>query len=507
MQSVRDLTRLGYVSRLVDIRTTSPDFRMTGRVKAVLVAVVAAAGVLAGSVLVLLDAIAPAMLSLTGDQEGTILAVFRLVAAAYAIHAVLSTAGASARGLSTPADAKILGHAGYTRADVFLTREIVPAVLGALGVLAGLTLFAALASLRWGPSWSVIGADYGLAVALVIGALLLRFGLMARFSSLRRGPALPLQIGVVVASFVVGVVTGGFLLPMYLEGISLVQVSSVVIDWLISGPNSWALWAGAGAAAAVGSVLLVLSYDSTWNETVDAIDSPPEKRDLRLPRKAWARLVALPVVAWRETHRSDAFELVMAQRVGLSVGAFGLGVASFGRAGLDLPAELAVGLLFGVPVTSAGVLFGVTSLPALRGLLPVLSSSRLGSRGVSSAVAVASVWSLATVSWGTVPIVLTFSDLPAGAVLAVWASGVLVSPGVFHTADSLLPTRATTGSSERIRQGTPASLLVALLALLLGLGAWAALRVDLPVLVLIVAAAAVTTVAVLALRPPIGGYR
>lgn len=507
MPSLSSVVRLGYVTRLVDIRAMSPDFRLTRRVKAVLLGVGVVAVVATGGALALVDAIAPSILEILGHPGQIVAAVLRLAAVAYAVHVVLSATGASARALTSPPDAKILGHAGYSRADVYVARELVPLLLGALATVLTMVLLTVLATTRWGIDRAEVGPDLALALCAVLGALTLRLGLTAHLSSLHTGLSPSLQMGLLLAAVVAGGVTGGLLLPVYAGDVGLSDISAAAIDWITSGPNAWILWIVTAGCALAGLTLLVLSRPAGWGKSVDSARPGALRRGPTLPRSAWARLAALPLVARRDRGRTDTSELVISQRVALALGVFGLGLASFGRTGLDLPYELAVGLVFGTPVASAGLLFGVTSLPALRGLLPVLTSSPLGSAGVSSAVAVASSWTLVTVSWPCLLLVWAFSDLPFPTVVAVWAGGVLLAPSLFHVADCVLPTRAATGSGERIRQGTPASLLVAVLALLAGGATWALLHLEVPLPLMVAASAAVTLTAVLLVRPPIGGYR
>ncbi|OLT16829.1 hypothetical protein BJF80_05885 [Serinicoccus sp. CUA-874] len=507
MPSLSSVARLGYVTRLVDIRAMSPDFRLTRGVRAVLLGVAVVAVVAAGAVLALVDAIAPSVLDILGHPGQIVSAVLRLAAAAYAVHVVLSTTGASARALTSPPDAKILGHAGYSRADVYVARELAPVLIGALATILTLVLLTVLATTRWAVDRAEVGPDLALALCAVMGALTLRLGLTARLSSLQTGPSRSVQTGLLLAAVVAGGVTGGLLLPVYAGDVGLSEISAAAIGWITSGPNGWILWIVTAGSALTGVALLVLSRHAGWSESVDSTRRGALRRGPTLPRSPWARLATLPLVARRDRGRSDASELVIAQGVGLVLGVFGLGLASFGRTGLDLPHELAVGLVFGTPVASAGLLFGVTSLPALRGLLPVLISSPLGAAGVSSAVAVASSWTLVTVSWPSLPLVWAFSDLSFPTVVAVWASGVLLAPSLFHVAECVLPTRATTGSGERLRQGTPASLLVAVLALLTGGATWASLHLEVPLPLMVMASAATTLTAVLLVRPPIGGYR
>lgn len=503
---VADAVRLALVSRLVDIRTTAPDFRVTPAIRALALAAGVAAAALLGSAVVLLHQLGPALLRMLGSTTDALPAVVRLLGLAGAVHLLCAVSGRGARELASPSDGRILDHAGRSRGRILVLREVLPATVTAASFLAA-AVGTVLLGRSWGTAWGAVLPSLGLATALLVAATLLRIALVAR---LARGwaPATGRRTVLAVGGCLVGGALLGAPAVQLLAGQrTLEESASSAVRWLWSDASSAPLWLTALVLVVLAGVLAVGIPRRGWEDGF--ADRAPvttmPRRAGRLPGRPWWVVAALPVTSLRERARSDASEAVAGWRMSVFAGAFGIGLAVAGRTGLALPRELAEGLLFGAPIAAAAGIYGVASMAAHGRVGRALAGSALSGARLSTATAVASLWSTALASWAVLPLTWAFSDLTASRVLVTWAAGLVLAPSVFHVPDCLLPARARTTSPLRLRQSSPAALVTALLGTLGAAAWWWATTRGVPggVALLVVAASALLEIVIV--RPRNGG--
>lgn len=503
--TVQRAVELRRASVLVDLRQMSPDFRVTRRVRWALFGAAVLAALLVGSAAVVVASTGGRVLDLLGDPSVLLPAAVRLVAVGGVVHIVLAAGGRSARELSAPVDGRILGHAGFSRREVYLCREVLPAVLSGTG----LCLLGGVLVLLGVTAWSVPGdrlwPELLLLLLTVTGAVVLRVGTTA-WLTVWRAPDHRRTVGTLVLAALAGL-GAGTLARSWDGGVpDMAALSRAALSWVVSERSAAALLLGGGAMLVAGLVAAVVASRHPVGTPLGVDDALRPRPRIGLPRRPWCALVVMPLYAVRDRGRSDAVDAVIGWRMVSVAGLFGLGLAVTGRTGLDLPAELAAGLVLGAPFAAAVATYGVTSPAAHRGALRVLTASPTGPTTVSAAIAGGGIAAGAAGSWAVVPIVWSVSSSAASQLLCLWTAALVLAPTAVHVADCLLPGQQHS-SSVRLRPTPWHSMFSALLFGLAAAGAWWWVGEGLPASALLLPAGVLALFLVASVRPRPGGVR
>lgn len=492
------------VSKLVDIRIVAPEFRPT-RVVIVVLAIAALfiAGIFSSIVVVAVVA-GPIVLGFLGPVDYILSATMRGLGVFFLIHHLLSFSGRDAREVRAPADAAILAHAGCTNGQIVTARVFLPVAVETAIMVFSLLGCGLVGVLSWGLSASTMTSSLTLALGLTVSGALVRGSAMAVLAMSGVSPTLLRSLTWCVVAVLAGVMSAGFIVPAMLGQHDLRESSVKVSRALLSGKGT------AGLAAAVG-VMTGAALLGCWylrHRAWDAlpVNSQPMGQPMRLPlpRSAWARLVVLPLAVLRDSLDSEAGEFLISVRTAALTASFGVGALVVGRVPHFVPPEAAWGLAAGGPFVAAGLSHGVCSVNSVRVVLPYLTSSPLGDRGVASALAVSQLVLAAPMGIATVPLLLVASDIPWGSALTAWLIGAVSVPGIMLIADCLFPARLPAESNGRVRQHPLASLLAALMSLGVVATAVTILQKDVPAVLAILAGAVFTATVSLVSRLPRG---
>ncbi|MCJ8504123.1 hypothetical protein MRU69_04480 [Kocuria flava] len=503
--SVRRAVELRRAAVLVDLRQMSPEFRVTPAVRWALAGALGLAALLAGSAVVVVASAGGRVLALVGDPSELLPALVRLVAVAGVVHIVLSTGGRSARGLSAPVDGRILGHAGYGRREVYVVREVLPAVLSGAGFLLAGGALVLLGVHAWSVPGAVLRPELLLLVLSVTGAVALRIGATA-WLSVWRAPDHRRTVAVCVLAAVAGVATG-LLARTWAGGVpDAASLSRAVLSWVVSERSTLALLLAGAAMLLAGLAAAAVAARHPLETPLGVDDALRPRPRVGIPHRPWWALVLLPLCSVRDRGRSDAVDAVIGWRVAGAAGLFGAGLAATGRTGLELPAEMATGLVLGAPFAAAVATYGVTSPAAHRGALRVLTASPMGAVPVLTAIAAGGAVAAAIGSWAVVPLVWAAGSAGFAQLLALWAAALVLAPAVVHVADCLLPGQQHV-SAVRLRPTPWQSIAAALLFGPAAAGAWWWVRAGLPAGALVLLALCLSLLLVASVRPRPGGSR
>lgn len=492
------------VSKLVDVRIVSTDFRWTGTVRIILLAVFASLAMLLGLILMLLGAIGPAVISFLGPINQVVPVALRGFGLLFLIHHVLSISGQIARDVRSPADATILAHAGYTRWQVIVARLLFPISLETTVMATFLALCASLAICAWGVQITIVLPSLGLSMALTVSGALVRGSVLCILSTSSFSFTFIRSFCWIIMTFGLGFTLTGILVPTFLGIHNLHSIVQLILTKLESPQGTKSL-------ILVSVILLLIAAGggirlrhAPWNELpVDSVPSQDYK-NLHLPRNAWARLVVLPITAIRDQPDSEAGDFLFSIRAAFLTASFGLGALVAGSIEPIIPPQAAWGIAAGAPLISAGLAHGICSTNAIRSILPQLTASKLGDIGTASAL-VCSVLTICLVLGGTsIPLLLLVSTVTVESAVTAWMVGAMLTPGIMLIADCLFPALLPAESNGRIRQHPMASLLSAFMALVFGAVAYRFLEWGVASPLAVLASLIVTALSVFIVRFPRG---
>ncbi|MDO4253720.1 MAG: hypothetical protein Q4C81_01005 [Kocuria sp.] len=492
------------MSRTIDVRAVSPEFRVTRGVYVVLIGASVLLAMLLGLSIALAAFIGPALLEFFGPIERALPMVLRGISVLFLVHHVLSMSGQVAREVSAPADAAILAHAGCTRGQVVTARLLIPIMFETGIMVVIFALCGGLAIQSWGLPVDAVMPSLGLGMGLTVSAACARATSVCVLATRRVSPALIRSVGWAIIAAGAGAITTGILLPAFFGPNDLQSTVHMTLIFLLSPEGTTVLIAVTATLLLMAAATTVWLWRQPWDEGL--VDYLPTGRpaSLPLPRSAWWRLVALPLTVIRDPVDSEAGDFLLSARAAFWTGAFGIGAFLGGRLDPIFPIEAAWGLAVGGSIVAAGLTHGICSANAWRLLLPQLTVSQLGERGTAGALVCSNTLLCAPFSVASLPLILLTSNLPMNLALTAWFVGVLTVPGITVFVDCLFPARLPAESNGRVRQHPVASLLGAALALACGVAAYAASQAGISPFVVLMACVTVTSVFILTVRFPRG---
>lgn len=500
----RRVLLIAKVSRLIDVRIMSPEFRLTRNVCILLAAVVVVLAVLLGLSIALFVTAGPTLIQFLGPVDQILPVMLRGVSVLFMIHHLLSVSGRAARDAKAPADAAILAHAGCTQGQLITARVLLPIALETAIMVIVLILCGGLAIYSWGLPADTVVLPTALGLALTVSSALARGAVLCMLVMGGVSPTLLRSACWAVIAAGLGAIVTGVLLPTFLGMNDLRSTAQMAFMALISPESTTVLLVVTVVLLLTVAVATLWLQRRPWGAV--PVDSFPTRRSkpLPLPSSAWGRLVALPLTVIRDQPDSDSGEFLISVRTASLVAVFGLGALLSSSLEPILPTEAAWGIVAGGPVVAAGLAHGICSVNALRSLLPQLTASDLGERGTASALACSALLLCAPLGAASLPLVLVVSALPVSSALTAWIIGALVTPGIMLLADCVFPALPPAESNGRIRQHPMASLLMAGLALAFGALAYAALHAGIPAPLIVMGCATATVISILIAHFPRG---
>ncbi|MFW0155316.1 hypothetical protein ACN08X_04660 [Rothia sp. P6271] len=491
-------------SKLLDVRAVAPEFRLTRNAYFLLGLACLLISMLLGLFLTFFVIVAPTLFAYIGESQHLVPSLLSLGGIYCLTRHLLKISGRTAREINAPADATILTHAGFTRGQLFTARLILPLTFETLLMVIALCSYSIIAIWNWEIPAHIILKP------LLIGVLLSISGGLFRGTALcllATGRTSMTTLRVLLWSFFLygaGSIFAGVLLPIMMGENSFREAIQKCFAFLLSEQGTITLLSltlillGVSAAA-----LIRLRHKIFWNNA--PIDSAPTYTTWRipLPQNAWRRLIALPLTITRDATDGESGEFLISARITYFSAAFCTGML-VNNTVIEpfLPAEAAWGIAMGAPLLSTGVAHGICSVNAYRPLLPHLTASLLGERGVASAIVCSTTLVCAPLSLLSLPLLLLISSVSASSLLIAWLTGILISPALTLWVDCLFPGRLPSQSNGRIRQNPIASTLVSVIAGIFALIAYALLHQNTPLYVLPLISICLTTLFTLTARIP-----